>query len=138
MPTPEELVRTHLANVGNPTPSDVYAENITVEFPYAPRHHTQRLEGKAAVLRYVARVAEFFAGYHIPDPKFLPSSDPNLVITEYAAKATNTETDLFYHQEYVAFITVTEGAITHIREYYDPIRVMVTFGEMDEPGAEPA
>ena len=129
-----EVVRAHLANIGKVSQSEIYERDVVFEFPYAPRHHTQQLEGRDAVLRFLNRIGDFFSGYTIKNPIFIETPNPDVIVTEYACKATNNETQVFYEQKYIAIVTVNDGKIAHVREYYNPILTLVAFGEIEEPG----
>lgn len=129
-----DLFRRHLSLMGNPDEGSIYTDNVVVDLPYAPKHHTGRLEGKAAVLRFLTNIGVYFEGVQIGDPKIYETPDPSVIIVEYAGSSTSKETGLPYRQNYVSFVTVRDGKIAHIREYYDPIQVLVATGEMQEPG----
>lgn len=129
-----ELFRRHLANVGNPTDVDIYADDIVVEFPYAPRHHTGRLEGREGILRFLTNIGKYFENFEIGEPRIHLTADPNVLIAEYPGRSKSKETGLPYNQNYVAVVTVRDGQIAHLREYYNPIRVLVSGGEISEPG----
>ena len=63
--TPGELFAKHFSFFGKDASAEadaVYHDDVVVDFPYAPQHHTQRLEGKAAVVRFCSRVGDFFEG----------------------------------------------------------------------------
>lgn len=132
--TATELFRIHLANVGNPTNDSVYADDIVVDLPYAPQHHTGKLDGKAHVLRFLTNIGVYFEGVEVGEPTIYETADPNVIIAEYPGSSTCKDTGLPYRQNYVAFVTVKEGKIAHIREYYNPIKVLVSTGEIEEPG----
>jgi uncharacterized protein len=129
-----DLFRRHLSLMGNPDEGSIYADDIVVDLPYAPKHHTGRMEGKAAVLRFLTNIGVYFEDVQIGDPKIYETSDPNVIIAEYPGSSTSKETGLPYRQNYVSFVTVRDGKIVHIREYYNPITVLVATGEMEEPG----
>jgi uncharacterized protein len=130
-----DLFRTHLSLMGNPDDGSIYFDDVVIDLPYAPKHHTGRLEGKAAVLRFLTNIGVYFDDVSIGEPKIYETSDPNTIIAEYPGSSTSKETGLPYRQNYVSFVTVRDGKIAHIREYYDPIQVLVATGEMAEPGS---
>jgi len=136
--TVSELLRRHLAMFGNvnlATAEQIYAEDISMEFPYAPQHHTQRLDGRQAVINFVSRVGEFFRDFEIGDPVVHQTTDPSLAIAEYPGRAISNETGKEYRQNYISVITTRDGQIAHIKEYYNPVRVLVTTNEIEEPGS---
>jgi uncharacterized protein len=133
--TASELFRHHVSLMGNPDDGSIYADDVVVDLPYAPQHHTGKLDGKAHVLRFLTNIGVYFEGVQIGEPTIYVTSDPNVIIAEYTGASTSKETGLPYRQNYVSIVTVKDGKISHIREYYNPIKVLVATGEMEEPGA---
>lgn len=136
--TAADLVRKHVSLVGSAEAAqfaDLYTEDASMDFPYAPQHHTGRLGDRAAILRFLGRVGEFFSDIEMGEPKIFETSDPNVVIAEYTGASNSKETGKPYRQNYIAVVTVRDGKIAHIREYYNPVRVLVTTGEIEEPGS---
>lgn len=132
--TAKELFLKHLSLMGNPDDGAIYAEDVVIDLPYAPKHHTGKLEGREAVLRFLRNIGAYFENVSIGEPKFYETTDPNVIVAEYPGGSTSKETGLPYRQNYVSFVTAKDGKIAHIREYYDPIQVLVATGEMREPG----
>jgi ketosteroid isomerase-like protein len=133
--TAAELFRKHLNLMGNPDEGSIYADDVVVDLVYAPKHHTGRLEGKSAVLRFLGNIGVYFENVQIGEPTIYETVDPNVIVAEYPGSSTSKETGLPYRQNYVSFVTVRDGKIVQIREYYDPIQVLVATGEMSEPGS---
>lgn len=130
-----DLFRRHLSLMGNPDEGSIYVDDVVIDLPYAPQHHTGKLDGKAAVLRFLTNIGVYFENVEIGEPKIYETADPNVIIAEYPGSSTSKETGLPYRQNYVSFVTVRDGQIVHIREYYNPITVLVATGEMTEPGS---
>lgn len=133
--TASDLFRHHLSLMGNPDSGDIYAEDVVVDLPYAPQHHTGKLDGKAHILRFLTNIGVYFSDIVIGEPTIYETTDPNVIIAEYTGSSTSKEAGLPYRQSYVSIVTVKDGKIQHIREYYNPIKVLVATGEMEEPGA---
>ena len=135
--TPGELFAKHFSFFGKDASAEadaVYHDDVVVDFPYAPQHHTQRLEGKAAVVRFCSRVGDFFEGIGGSVDRVFETGDPNVAIVETTGWSTSKETGLPYRQNYIAVVTARDGKISHINEYYNPIKVLVAGGEIEEPG----
>ena len=129
-----DVVQRHLATLGHVPDPSLYAEDLVVEFPYAPRHHTQALRGRDAYIGFLTRVVQFFSGYQVGETRVYPTTETGLVVAEYPGSATSNETGKLYKQNYVAFFSIKDGKISHIREYYDPVKVLVATDEIPEPG----
>jgi len=120
--------------MGNPDEGSIYSDDVVVELPYAPKHHTGKLVGKAALLKFLTNIGVYFENVQIGEPRIYETADANVVIAEYPGNSTSKETGLPYRQNYVSIVTAKDGQIVHIREYYDPIQVLVATGEMQELG----
>lgn len=132
MSTASELLRSHLALVGKPaTPEQlaIYADDVVSEFPYAPPDHTRRLEGPAALARFLENIGKFAENVRLGEPTIYEI--PSGCIAEYHGDSVFKESGLPYSQDYIVVMTVTDGRISHIREYYDPMRVLRAMGEID-------
>jgi ketosteroid isomerase-like protein len=131
MPNAAELLRRHLSLVGRTaTPEDlsIYATDVIVEFPYAPEDHTRRLEGPGAVGRFMENIGKFSEGFKLGEPTIHETKTG--CIAEYHGDAVFKSTGLPYSQDYISVLTVEDGKIKRIREYYDPLRVLRALGEI--------
>jgi len=126
-----ELLRNHLANAGKPRSdqnAEIYAVDVTVEFPYAPEGHTRELNGVEPVLAFFSRISSFALGFSLSEPTLLSSGDT--FVAEYHGSATFKSTGLPYEQDYVLVGTVQDGKIVKLREHYDGLRVLRALGEI--------
>ncbi len=126
-----ELLRHHVSLVARPTqPGDreIYGEDVVMTLMYAPEGHTNTLKGPDAILRFMARIAEFFDITSRPTPQIVETAKGALA--EYRGDMVCKETNSVYIQDYVAIAEITDGKIIAVREYYDPIRVLKAFGEL--------
>ncbi|MGV3616429.1 MAG: nuclear transport factor 2 family protein [Fimbriimonas sp.] len=127
-----ELFRRHLNNFAKPVEEQdltVYADGFVAEFPFAPVDHTRRLEGAEAISRFFSKIPSFSDGFKIGDAVKIVESGDDLV-AEYTGSSVFKDTNLPYAQEYVAVAKIQDGKIAHIREYYDPMRVLRALGEI--------
>jgi len=127
-----DLFRRHLALVGRAATDeelDIYDPEVVTEFPYAPEGHTRKLEGREALARFLANIGKFSEGFTLGEPSIHETSFG--VIAEYHGDATFKESGRPYSQDYVAVATISKDRITHLREYYDPLRVLRALGEID-------
>lgn len=127
-----ELLHKHLALFVSQIPAekaiDVYHEDVTIEFPYAPEGHTRRLEGRDALLAFFSRIPTFARDFRVGEPTIY-TIDGGLV-AEYTGASTFIDSGLPYAQDYVLFMTVRDGKIAAMREYYDGQRVLKALGEL--------
>jgi len=130
--TSADLLVRHLSLAGRAaTPEDleIYTSDVVVEFPYAPEDHTQKLEGPAAVARFLEKIGSFAEGFRIGTPTVLDTADG--FVAEYHGDAIFKDTGKPYSQDYIVVVKVQGGRIAHIREYYDPLRVLRAMGEIE-------
>lgn len=127
-----DLLHKHLALFVSKIPAseavDVYNEDVTIEFPYAPEGHTRRLEGRDALLAFFGRIPTFARDFNVGEPT-IHEIEGGLV-AEYKGASTFIDTGLPYAQDYVLFMTVRDGKIASMREYYDGQRVLKALGEL--------
>jgi ketosteroid isomerase-like protein len=127
-----DLFRRHLNNFAKPAEAQdlsVYSDSFVAEFPFAPEGHTRKLEGAAAISRFFAAIPTFSTGFATTEPRIIEAGDQ--VIAEYEGTSVFNDTNLPYHQQYIAVATFRDGKIDSIREYYDPCRVLRALGEME-------
>ncbi len=130
--TPRELLAKHLT-IAQTTPSPeeaaaMYADAVAMEFPFAPEGHTRRLEGREAILGYFGRIKTFADGFTLGEPSVVET--PDGLIARYPGSSTFKDSGLPYRQEYILFMTVEDGKIAHMTEYYDGQRVLRALGEL--------
>jgi len=126
-----ELLLHHVGLVGRPTVDgdrEIYHEDVVMTLMYSPEGHTHTLEGPDTILRFMARIEQFFEIVSRPAPRIVETS--NGALAEYQGDMICKENGNVYKQDYVAVAEITDGKIKTVREYYDPIRVLKAFGEM--------
>ena len=127
-----DLLRRHLSLVGRAATREelsIYADDLVVEFPYAPVDHTRRLEGPAGIARFMENIGKFARDIRMGEPTIYETDGG--CVAEYTGNSVFTDTNLPYAQEYIVVVKVRDGKISHIREYYDPMRVLRAMGEID-------
>jgi len=127
-----ELLAAHLSLAGRPATAqdlEIYAGDVVAEFAYAPEGHTRKLEGPQAIARFLGNIANFAEGFRIGTPTVLDTVDG--FVAEYHGDAVFKETGKPYSQDYIVVVKVKDGRIAHIREYYDPMRVLRAMGEIE-------
>jgi ketosteroid isomerase-like protein len=119
MPTAAELLKSHLSLVGkSATPEElaaIYCDDFVAEFPYAPEDHTRRLDGPAAIGRFLSNIANFAEAFALGEPTI--HETPTGCIAEYHGDSVFKATGRAYSQDYISVVTVRDGRIASIREY---------------------
>lgn len=104
--------------------TDMMDEQAVMEFPYALPGLPDRLEGRDAVARHLERAAGLIAFDRMGQPTAHPSTDPNVVIIEFAGFGRGVATGAPYDQRYISVIRTENGRIVHYRDYWNPIAVL--------------
>lgn len=132
MPSASDLLRAHLALVGKAATAEdlaIYSDDVIAEFPYAPEDHTNRLEGPEAIAKFLENIGKFAEGFRLGEPVIHETATG--CIAEYHGDAVFKSTGKSYSQDYISVVTVEDGQIASIREYYDPLRVLRAMGEIE-------
>jgi ketosteroid isomerase-like protein len=98
-------------------------DDLLWELVYAPSlGHPARLSGREEVMRHVTWFLSAVENFRFLDLRIHPMADPEAAAAEIRADALIKATDRPYRQEYVVFLRCKSGKITHLREYFDPVR----------------
>ncbi|WP_374650956.1 nuclear transport factor 2 family protein, partial [Rhizorhabdus sp.] len=81
---------------------EMMAENGVMEFPYAPIGLPARLDGRAAIARHLENVGGMIAFDRMGEPTIHPSTDPDVVIIEFAGFGRGVTTGEPYDQSYIS------------------------------------
>lgn len=120
-----ELLQQHIETlVDNPVQwHKLLAEDIVWELPYAPSlGHPAKLEGRDAVSRHAAWFASAVSAFRFSGLEILSAAGQQQAVGRVRAEGRIDATGRTYEQEYVVFLTARDGAIVHLREYFDPVR----------------
>ena len=110
---------------------ELWAENGTCEFPYAPDGRPRLLQGRKAILAYMRGYPEWIAIDSIAEMRVHPMQDPRLAAVEMAIKGRALSTGRPYNQRYVIVVEARNGKIWRYREYWNPLITLQAFGELD-------
>ena len=125
MTTASDLLKRHFETlVADPVAwGELIADDLEWELVFAPSlGHPARLSGRAAVERHVGWFRGAVENFRFFDLRIYPFADPNGAAAEARAEGLISATGRTYRQEYVLFLLSEGGKITHLREYFDPVR----------------
>src|SRR4051794_14488165 len=126
-----ELAQRHVQTLvaDNAQWQTLIADDLVWELVYAPSiGHPARLSGREGGLRHVTWVLGAGGGFAFSDLRVYPLADPEAAAAEVRAEARIKPTGRVYRQEYVFFLRAKGGKITHLREYFDPVRAARAMG----------
>lgn len=98
-------------------------DDLLWDLVYAPSlGHPARLSGREEVMRHVTWFLSAVESFRFFDLRIHPMADLEAAVAEIRAEALIKATGRTYRQEYVVFLRCKAGKITHLREYFDPVR----------------
>jgi uncharacterized protein len=105
--------------------ADVLAENIAFEMPFALPGLPDRVEGKATVVefleQFLGKERSMFTGWDLHNIRIYPGGDPDLFFAELDGQGVVVKSGYQYRQKYIILFRVSDGRISHWREYLNPI-----------------
>ncbi|WP_433662117.1 nuclear transport factor 2 family protein [Nocardia sp. CA-128927] len=110
----------------------LWADQGSIEFPFAPPGYPAEVAGRAAIEDYLRDYPEQLDIRAIDAPTVHVTGDPEIVIVEFAADGVAVRTWRPYRMRYIAVITVRAGEIVHYRDYWNPLAAAEVLGGADE------
>ncbi|MES2517965.1 MAG: nuclear transport factor 2 family protein [Bacteroidota bacterium] len=100
--------------------SELCADNVVAEFPFAPEGSQARFEGKEALYAYLKDYPSFIDVKTLPSLKIFGTDDANVAIAEWSASGIVIGNGNPYEMTYATFVTFRDGLIVNYREYWNP------------------
>ncbi|MBC6434614.1 nuclear transport factor 2 family protein [Nostoc sp. HG1] len=132
--TVAQIFSDHLQLISTDIPAwlELFAENATVEFPYAAAiGSAQKLEGKTAIYNHMKDVPAKMQNLTFTNIRAHQTLNPNVLFGEVHGEATIVATGRHYQQDYVMQLETKEGKIIHYREYWNPIPALEAWGSIE-------
>jgi ketosteroid isomerase-like protein len=105
---------------------DMLADDAIMEFPYALPGSVERLDGKAAIEKYMEEVSGRLQIERFAPPVIHPT--PDGFVLETSCEGVATRTGKPYNQQYISVITLRDGHIAHYRDYWNPMVALEAMG----------
>jgi len=100
--------------------SELCAEDVVAEFPFAPEGSQARFEGREALYAYLKDYPSFINVKSLPTLKIYGTDDANVAIAEWSASGVVIGNGNPYEMSYATFVTFRDGLIINYREYWNP------------------
>jgi len=100
--------------------TDLCADDVVAEFPFAPAGSPARIEGREALYEYLRGYPDLIDVREIPTTKIYRTDDPHTAIVEWSVAGSVVTNGNPYNMRYATFITFRDGLITNYREYWNP------------------
>ena len=110
--------------------ADLCAENVLVEFPFAPAGTPSRLDGRVAIFEYLRNYPKIIDVHEIDSLEIYPTDRPDTVIGEWSVKGHVIPNGNAYNMSYATFVTVRDGSIVNYREYWNPLALAQALGDV--------
>lgn len=108
--------------------ADLCAEDVVVEFPFAPEGSGSVFEGRTAIYEYLRGYPELIDVQEITSVRIFPTDDPNVAIADWSVNGRVLTNGNPYIMSYATFVTFKDGLITKYREYWNPMAFLAAIG----------
>ena len=109
----------------------LWAEDGSLEFPFAPAPRPKIYVGRTAILNYMREAAGSFVIESVASRLVHPMLDPQTVCGEMTIKGRLRATGAPYDQQYVVFFEIVTGQIQRYREYWNPLIALAAYGGVE-------
>ena len=109
--------------------AEMFAETGVMEFPFAPADGVRRLEGRPALIEYLAGLGTMIDIVGVGAPVVHRSVDADTFILEFTGVGRGVASGKTYEQTYISVITVSGGRIVHYRDYWNPDVIALVVGD---------
>ena len=115
--------------------ADILAEDIVFEMPFLNLPGLpNRVEGKGTVVefleQFLGKEGGMFTGWDLHNIRIYPGGDPDLVFAELDGQGVVVKSGYQYRQKYIILFRVSDGRISHWREYNNPIPLQEAIASM--------
>jgi len=100
--------------------TDLCAEDVVAEFPFAPEGSQARFEGREALYAYLKDYPSYIDVKSLPTLKIYGTDEANVAIAEWSASGVVIGNGNPYEMSYATFVTFRDGLIVNYREYWNP------------------
>ena len=128
-----QIVNRHIANIAKPISEQdhsIYSEQLVSEFPNAPEGHTSRLEGPAALGKFLAAIGGFAPERYVDELEVFEAGEN--VVALFCSRFKVKENGRSCSMPMILILGLEGGRIARLREFYDPLKVLRAFGELPE------
>ena len=99
---------------------DMMAEDVVMEFPFAPPSRPRRVEGKNKIIMYNQAILDIVSFSHFTDVEIHRMINPDWVVVEMTSHGTVLATGKTFERRYIDVCRTKNGRIKLIRDYWNP------------------
>lgn len=98
---------------------ELFAADVTFEFPYAPEGFPTRLDGRDRLAAHLATLGPLltFEAFHLNAAYQCGET----VVMEFTCEGHGAETGVAYNQSYISVVTLQDGRIARYKDYWNPL-----------------
>ena len=100
--------------------TDLCADDVVAEFPFAPQGSPARIEGREALYEYLRGYPDLIDIREIPSVRVCATADENVAIAEWNVIGSVVSNGNPYNMSYATFVTFRDGLVVNYREYWNP------------------
>ena len=108
--------------------TDLCADDVVAEFPFAPEGSPSRIEGREALYEYLRGYPDVIDVREIPTARIYATDDENVAIADWSVSGRVVTNGNPYEMRYSTFVTFRHGLIVNYREYWNPQAFLKALG----------
>ncbi|WP_028472692.1 nuclear transport factor 2 family protein [Nocardioides alkalitolerans] len=106
----------------------LFADDGRVDLPYAPDGVPTTIEGREAVDAYYRALPEMATELNFADYRIAALDEPGEYVAEYTSDSSMRATGASYANTYITRVSIRDGRITRLAEFFDPVRLVRALG----------
>ncbi|MFW6773917.1 nuclear transport factor 2 family protein [Nocardioides sp. CPCC 205120] len=106
----------------------LFAQDGRVDLPYAPDGVPRAIEGREGIDAYYRALPQMVAEMNFADYRIWALDQPGEYVAEYVSSSSMKATGAPYANTYITRVSVRDGEITRLAEYFDPVELVRALG----------
>ncbi|EXJ68315.1 uncharacterized protein A1O5_08930 [Cladophialophora psammophila CBS 110553] len=130
-----ELLQTHFAAISKldiPAIMATFHPDIVIEAPFTPQIFTasvpSQIEGKEAVEKFFTSLTDLVAPLAFSELSIEPLREPGEYFCRFKGNSKWLSTNRPYCNQYASLLSVRDGLVHRMTEWYDPITIINAAG----------
>jgi hypothetical protein len=131
----EQVIRLYFKYLSHPDLDawlDLVADRVRHAMPFAPQGFPKLVEGRTRVYEHCRQLLQDHKWLRFPISAVFATQVPGIYLVEYTLIAKRKSGSL-YMNKHIARFTLTDGLVREIVEYYNPIPLLESRDDQDEP-----
>jgi ketosteroid isomerase-like protein len=108
--------------------TELCADDVVAEFPFAPQGSPARIEGREALYEYLRGYPDLIDVRELPTVRIYSTDDENVAIADWSVSGRVLTNGNPYEMRYATFVTFRDGLIVNYREYWNPQAFLKALG----------